>query len=166
MTLFEDDWAVGIWVFSTKLVGSRDWQEIVPISPLSSRRTELLAAIDKIEPKADGATGLYDTLYAAYRSVQDTWEGGRVNSVLLFTDGKNEDDEGLTQAKLVAALKKAVDPKRPVRTIIVGIGTEVDPNELKVITDATGGGVFTTEDPAKIGEIFLQAIASRTGSVG
>jgi Ca-activated chloride channel family protein len=166
LALFEDDWAVGVWVFSTKLSGSRDWQEILPISPLSARRSELLAAIDKIKPKKDGATGLYDTAYAAYRRVQQTWEPGRVNSVLLFTDGKNEDSAGLSQAQLVTALKKAVDPQRPVRMIIIGIGAEVDPNELRVITDATGGGVFTTEDPAKIGEIFLEAIASRTGAAG
>ena len=96
--------------------------------------------------------------------MQDTWEAGRVNSVIIFTDGKNEDDEGLTQAQLVSSLKATVDPKRPVRMIIIGIGTEVDPQELKVITDATGGGVFTTEDPAKMGEIFLEAISSRSGA--
>jgi Ca-activated chloride channel family protein len=162
--LFDNEWAVGVWVFSTKLQGSRDWREIVPISPLASSRNQLLASVDKIVPKKGGATGLYDTALAAYRNVQDTWQGGRVNSVMLFTDGQNQDDSGLSQAQLVSALKKTVDPKRPVRLIIIGIGNEVDPAELKVITDATGGGVFTTEDPAKIGEIFLEAISSRTGA--
>jgi Ca-activated chloride channel family protein len=165
LALFDDDWAVGVWVFSTKLRGSRDWDQIVPISPLSSRRAELAASIDRIVPKRNGATGLYDTALAAYKNVQDTWQGGRVNSVLLFTDGQNVDDQGLTQQQLTAELKKTVDPKRPVRMIIIGIGPEVDPKELKVITDATGGGgVFTTSDPAKIGEIFLEAISSRSGA--
>ena len=50
--------------------------------------------------------------------------------------------------------------------VIIGIGNEVDRAELKAITDATGGGVFITEDPAKIGDIFLQAISSRTGAAG
>jgi hypothetical protein len=154
-----------VWVFSTKLKGSRDWDEIVPISPLASRRAELAASIDRIVPKRNGATGLYDTALAAYKNVQDTWQGGRVNSVLLFTDGQNVDDQGLTQQQLTAELKKTTDPKRPVRMIIIGIGPEVDPKELKVITDATGGGgVFTTSDPAKIGEIFLEAISSRSGA--
>jgi Ca-activated chloride channel family protein len=164
LTLFEDDWAVGVWVFSSKLSGSQDWREIVPISPLSARRGDLLKSIDGIVPKKGSATGLYDTALAAYRTVRAGWEPGRVNSVLLFTDGKNQDKEGLTQAQLVAQLKKAADPLRPVRMIIIGIGNDVDPKELKAITDATGGGVFTTEDPTKIGEIFLEAIASRTGT--
>jgi Ca-activated chloride channel family protein len=166
LALFDDKWAVGVWVFSTKLKGSQDWREVVPISPLTSKRTELQGSIEQIVPKKGGATGLYDTALAAYRNVQDSWEAGRVNTALLFTDGKNEDDDGLNREQLIAALKKTADPKRPVRLIIIGIGTGVDRAELKAITDATGGGLFTTEDPAKMGEIFLQAISSRTGAAG
>ena len=164
LALFDNKWAVGVWLFSTKLQGSRDWRELVPISPLTSRRLELENSVKAIVPKKGGATGLYDTALAAYKNVQDTWEAGRVNSVIIFTDGKNEDDDGLTQAQLVSSLKATVDPKRPVRMIIIGIGTEVDPRELKAITDPTGGGVFTAEDPTKMGEIFLEAISSRTGA--
>jgi hypothetical protein len=65
----------------------------------------------------------------------------------------------------VSQLKKLNDPKRPVRMIIIGIGNEVDRNELEAITDATSaGGVFVAPDPAKIGEIFLEAIATRSGA--
>jgi hypothetical protein len=50
--------------------------------------------------------------------------------------------------------------------VIIGIGNEVDRKELETITDATdAGGVFIAPDPAKIGEIFLEAIASRSGAV-
>ncbi len=160
--LFDDKWAVGVWLFSTELEGAQDWRQVVPISPLSSSRTQVAASINEIVPKQGGATGLYDTALAAYKNVQDTWEAGRVNSVILFTDGKNEDDNGIQLSQLIDELKKTADPKRPVRMIIIGIGTDVDRNELEAITDATGGGVFTAEDPAKISEIFLQAISSRT----
>jgi hypothetical protein len=164
LALFDDKWAVGVWLFSTELRGAQDWREVVPVSPLSSKRAEVQASIDQIVPKKGGATGLYDTALAAYRSVQDSWQPGRINSVLLFTDGKNEDENGLNLQQLVGELKKNVDPKRPVRMIIIGIGTEVDRGELTAITDATGGGVFTAADPAKIGDIFLEAISSRTGA--
>jgi Ca-activated chloride channel family protein len=97
--------------------------------------------------------------------VLDSWQGGRINTVLLFTDGENQDKNGISRPQLVNELRKLVDPKRPVRMIIISIGTETNPQELKEITDATGcGGVFTAEDPAKIGEIFLQAISSRSGA--
>jgi Ca-activated chloride channel family protein len=165
LALFDDRWAVGNWIFSTDLVGKQAWRELVPITPLTSGRTQLQAAIGQIIPKKNGDTGLYDTALAAYREVQSTWQAGRVNSVLLFTDGKNDNKDGITRDQLVTSLRKLRDPKRPVRMVIIGIGNEVDRNELQAIVGATSsGGVFIAEDPAKISEIFLEAIATRTGA--
>ncbi|HEX5541524.1 MAG TPA: VWA domain-containing protein, partial [Micromonospora sp.] len=79
---------------------------------------------------------------------------------------KNEDDDGISHAKLLAELKRLADPKRPIQVIIIGIGTGVSQSELEGITDVTGGGVMTTEDPAKIGDIFLKAISLRPATVG
>lgn len=165
LTLFDDKWAVGVWLFSTELDGKKPYREIVPISPLTSARTQLQESIKKIVPKPEGATGLYDTALAAYKELQEEWQPGRINSVILFTDGKNENKAGLTIQELVGSLKKLNDPRRPIRMVIIGIGDEVDRGELEQITNATSaGGVFIAEDPAKIGEIFLQAISSRSGA--
>lgn len=165
LALFDDKWAVGVWLFSTEMVGKRPWKQIVPISPLTSARTKVQESIEQIQPKPQGGTGLYDTALAAYKNVQDSWQAGRVNSVLLFTDGQNENKDGIDQKTLVNGLKKLADPKRPVRMVIIGIGPGVDRNELETITDATGsGGVFIAQDPAKIGDIFLEAISSRAVS--
>ncbi|AGZ39689.1 VWA domain-containing protein [Actinoplanes friuliensis] len=167
LALFDDKWAVGVWIFSTELVGKRPWKQIVPISPLTSSRAQLQDSISQIVPKPKGATGLYDTALAAYKNVQDTWQAGRVNSVLLFTDGQDENPDGISQDKLVAELKRVQDPKRPVRMVIIGIGPGVDRNELETITNATSsGGVFIAPDPAKISDIFLEAISSRSGAKG
>ncbi len=160
--LFDDKWSVGVWIFSTELDGARDWRELVPISPLTSKRQVLLESLNEISPKRNGNTGLYDTVLAAYKNVQDGWEAGKVNSLVVFTDGKNADANGLSQDQLIRELGKASDPKRPIRLVIIGIGTGVDKAELENITKATGGGVFVQEDPAKIDEIFLKAISSRT----
>lgn len=158
--LFDDSWALGLWIFSTNLVGSRDYRELVSIGPLSSQRGALERALAGVAPSS-GDTGLYDTALAAYKTVQDQWEAGRVNSVVLMTDGKNEDDNGISQQALLKELERIKDPERPVQMVIIGIGTGVSRAELTAITKVTGGGVFVTEDPAKIGDIFLQAIALR-----
>ncbi|MEV4706489.1 VWA domain-containing protein [Actinoplanes sp. NPDC049316] len=165
LALFDDQWAVGTWIFSTEMDGKKPYKQIVPITPLTSGRSQLQASISKIVPKDGGDTGLYDTALAAYKSVQDTWQAGRVNSVLLFTDGVNENKDGITRQTLINELKKTADPKRPVRMVIIGIGTGVDRNELEAITNATNaGGVFIAPDPAKISDIFLEAISSRSGA--
>ncbi len=166
LALFDDSWALGLWIFSTELVGKQDYRQLVPIGPLSSQRGRLESAIAGIVPKVNGATGLYDTVLAAYLTVQEGWEASRVNSVVILTDGKNEDNDGITQAKLLSELKRRADPERPVQVIIIGIGGDVSRAELESITKATGGGVFVTEDPAKIGDIFLQAIALRSAGTG
>lgn len=78
---------------------------------------------------------------------------------MLFTDGQNEDANSISREELVKQLKEKADPKRPVRVILVGIGNEVNKEELESVAEAGGGGAFVAQDPAKIDEIFLQAIA-------
>src|SRR5439155_5615680 len=94
--LFDDNWAVGLWVFSTNLDGGKDWREVTPIGPLSTQRVALLGGLSGIQPKPNGGTGLYDTTLAAYKAVQADWDPGRINSIVLMTDGQNEDPNGLT----------------------------------------------------------------------
>lgn len=161
LSLFDDSWALGVWEFSTNLDGDRDWRELMPIAPLSTQRSQVDTVLRKLAPRAN--TGLYDTMLAAYKRVQDGFDPGRVNSIVMMTDGKNDDPGGgLTLPELVTELKNLADPDRPIRVIIIGIGDEVSDGELKTITNAVGGSaVFLAPDPAKIGEIFLQAIAGR-----
>ncbi|MFC5926151.1 substrate-binding domain-containing protein [Micromonospora vulcania] len=158
--LFDDSWSIGLWTFSTKLVGSRDYKQMVPIGPLSSQRAQLEGALATIKP-SDGDTGLYDTTLAAYKAVQEDWQPGRVNSIVLFTDGENEDKNGISQGQLLSELKRIGDPERPVQVIMIGIGEGVSKAELESITKVTGGDVFVTKDPSEIGSIFLSAIARR-----
>jgi len=80
-----------------------------------------------------------------------------------MTDGKNDDPQGMSLDQLVDELKKTIDPNRPIQVIALGIGSDVSETELRRITDTTGGGTFIAQDPSKIGDIFLKAIALRTG---
>ena len=161
--LFDDSWAVGLWTFSTNLNGTIDYLPQVPIGPLSAQRTQLLAKLGGIQPVPTGDTGLYDTILAAYQEVKKEWDPGRINSVVLMTDGDNDDPSGgVSHEQLLAQLKQLADPKKPIQVIIIGIGHTVNAAPLEQITRTTGGGVFVAEDPAKIGEIFLKAISLRS----
>ncbi|NJC86881.1 VWA domain-containing protein [Planosporangium mesophilum] len=161
LALMDDNWAVGLWTFSTQLEGNNDYKQLVPIGPLPEQRTTIQNALATIKPKPNGGTGLYNTIFAAYKYTQSGWDPSRVNSIVIMTDGKNEQAAGLTLDQLIAELKKIVDPARPIQVIAIGIGNEVSEPELKRITDTTGGGTFVAPDPAKIGDIFFQAIGKR-----
>jgi hypothetical protein len=165
--LFDDTWAVGLWVFSTDMDGHTPFKELVPIGPLSSQRQDLVNGLNSIQPKKNGNTGLYETTLAAYKAVQQGWDPGRVNSVIIMTDGQQDNPpNGMTLDQLVGELQKAVNPRQPVELIAIGIGTDVSKAELTRITETVGGGVFIATDPSQIGAIFLQAIALRPGSGG
>jgi hypothetical protein len=93
--------------------------------------------------------------------VQQGWDPGRLNDVVIMTDGANDNPGGLTLNQLLGKLHEVADPRRPVQVIAIGIGNDVGVQELHSIVQVTGGRVLTVADPAKIGDSFLQAISSR-----
>ncbi|WP_433212055.1 VWA domain-containing protein [Dactylosporangium sp. CS-047395] len=162
MALFDDSWSLGVWTFSTLLDGQKDYKQLVPIGPLVSQRAQLVQALGGITPKKNGDTGLYDTILAAYKAVQSGYESGRINSIIVMTDGENDDPAGgLKLEELIAQLKAVADPAKPIQIILIGIGDKVGEAAMRQITDAVGGGTFVAQDPSKIGDIFLQAISLR-----
>jgi len=157
--LFKPTTKIGMWRFSTNLDGDKDYRELLPVLPVSEQLTN--GALDKLrQVKAidGGSTGLYDSVLAAYTSARQNWEPGRINLVVVLTDGKNEDPQGITQQQLLAELAKLQDPKRPLQIIGIGIGPDIDPVELRTISQATGGDAYTTPDPTKIVDVFYAAM--------
>ncbi len=166
-TFFPDTSALGLWAFSTDQGASTPWSQLVPIGPLSGRvdgvgrRQALLAAAATMPTRVHGGTALYDTVLAAYRQVQAHYDSSKVNSVVLMTDGKNEDTNSpLTLAQLLAQLKSA-DPQRPVRVITIGIGSGADIQSLGKIAAATGGKSYLVQDAGDVSGVFLDAVAQR-----
>lgn len=157
--LFSDDWSVGLWASAGGPGGGR--RELVGIRPLTSNRTSVSNALAGISP-ASGEAGLYRPILDGYRAVQSGWQAGRVNSVLVLTDGVGIGAGNLALADLLDQLKAAKTPDKPVQVIVLGIGNTVDRSPLEQITEVTGGGVFVAEDPAQIGAVFLDALSLRT----
>ncbi|MFD1049722.1 VWA domain-containing protein, partial [Kibdelosporangium lantanae] len=151
---------LGIWVFSTELDGDKDYREVLPVAPLSEAIPN--GALDKlrsIRATPNGQTGLYDSILAAYQVSRQNWEPGRLNLVLVLTDGQNQDKKSITRDDLTAQLAKLQDPNRPLPIVFIGIGPEVNKDELNAIAKPTGGQVFATADPNKINDIFFQALS-------
>jgi Mg-chelatase subunit ChlD len=151
---------IGVWLFSTNLDGDLDYKELFPVLPIadqvSSGNLEKLRTVQAIP---NGSTGLYDSTLAAYQSARQNFEPGRINTVIVLTDGRNDDANSITREALLAELAKLQDPRRPVRIVGIGIGPDIDVGELQAIAGATGGQAFTTPDPTRIGEIFYAALS-------
>ena len=150
---------IGVWAFSTDLDGDRDYTEIAPVGPVGPRREEIVAKLGQMKVKPNGATGLYDTTLAAYRDATRNWTPGRINMVLILTDGKDDNASGISRGELLRELGRLVDRKRPVPILFIGVGPEIDPAELRQIAKATGGQVALTKQPSGIRQIFFTALA-------
>ncbi|MDG4794477.1 substrate-binding and VWA domain-containing protein [Micromonospora sp. WMMD1082] len=157
--LLLDNSELGIWAFSTKVDGDRDYREILPVGPLGGQRKQLTEALADVRVKPQGGTGLYDSTLAAYRDARRNWTPGRINLVLVMTDGRNEDDDSIGRADFLAELKRLQEPRRPLPIIFIGLGADIDPEELNAIAKATGGRVFVTEQPGGMRRIFFSALA-------
>ncbi|MBT8225887.1 MAG: solute-binding protein [Dactylosporangium sp.] len=162
IAMCQDDYAVGLWTFSTRLDGNRDYQELVPIRPLVENRAQLTTTLPTIKPKPGGMTGLYDTILAGYAKLQSEWDPTRVNTLIVMTDGKNEDPRGPSLNGMVQQLERLRSKVKPIQIVILGIGLEVSKAELRKITEPTGGGAFVATDPSRTEEVFLQIMELRT----
>jgi hypothetical protein len=170
LRLFPDDTDMGVWEFSTRLDGDKDYRVRVPLGPITdrlengrTRRKEIERVTAGLAPKLTGDTGLYDSLLAAYRNVKQEWRPDKFNSVLVLTDGVGNDDPGggLSYRELREKLAAEADPRRPIQVIIVAFGPDVDPVVMRQIARATGGAAYVTEDPREIVGVFMDAIGRR-----
>ena len=167
LRLFTTESNVGVWEFSTHLDGSHDWRQRVPIGPISAKmpggktRMDLLRAqLLELTP-ARGDTGLYDTAAAAYDYLKEHYVPDRLNLVVLFTDGKNDDpDGGLTLSQLLQKLRDGQKDDRKVRILTFAYGADADATALREISQATGGQAFVSPNPADIERVFVTALAN------
>src|SRR5690606_36311270 len=105
-----------------------------------------------------GGTGLVDTFLAGYQVAQGEFENDRQNSLVLLTDGKNEDDFGIDQEQLIDQLTTLQDPSRSVSTILVGLGDGVAMDQLTAIAEATKGKAARATTPEDMERIIVDSI--------
>jgi Ca-activated chloride channel family protein len=162
LPLFAPDSRLGLWEFSTRLDGAKDYRELVPIGAMAdrldghTRRDVVNAALGVMRPRAD--TGLYDTALAAYEQMTRSYTPGRLNEVVLLTDGKNDDPGSITQQALLTKLREEYDPAKPVRLITIAFGTQADTDALRQISAATHARSYESRDPNAILDVFINAL--------
>ncbi|GAA2166194.1 substrate-binding domain-containing protein [Actinomadura napierensis] len=172
LSLLPDDSELGQWEFSTDLPGGRDWRELVSVGPLgerlgsSTRRQRVLSAFAQMQVKRHGDTGLYDTILAAFDYMTRSYKPEFVNSILVWTDGRDEDPDGPTLAETLAELRRTYDPERPVQINMLGYGPDVDVRDLRRVAHETHGEVYVAETPRQIQGIFLKAVSRRVCEPG
>ncbi|TQN37863.1 von Willebrand factor type A domain-containing protein [Blastococcus colisei] len=169
LSLVPGDYAIGLWAFAYQLENGQDWTELVPTRELDAdvegrpQREILDSQLDTIPGRlTPGGTGLYDTTLAAVRVARENYDPTAVNSVLVLTDGTNEDDEaGITLDNLLITLAAEANPERPVKVIGVALGPDADLAALEQIAEATAGAAYSAVDPADLQTVLFDALRQR-----
>ncbi|HEV7826064.1 MAG TPA: substrate-binding and VWA domain-containing protein [Mycobacteriales bacterium] len=162
---FNPETQLGMWVFSTNQTPTSDYRELVSIGPVggqyqgSTRREAVRRALATVP--ARGATALYDTSLAAYKRAQLSYQPGRLNLVVVMTDGRNEIDYGLKRDEFMSALRAEVDPSKPVQMLTIAFGKQAAVEDLQKMAEITGGKSFVAQTPQDIQNVFLAALFGR-----
>lgn len=161
---FSGEVEMGVWVFSTARAGTQDWEDLSPIAPLSdpAHTSQIQQIIASLPSRVHGDTALYDTTLAAVQRVREGYDPSKVNSVLLFTDGRNEDKNGIDLQTLLSKLKAMDDPLKPVPVIMIGFGPDTDIAAMTQIAHATGGAAYSASKPEDLGLVLVDALSQRS----
>ena len=152
------DTSLEIWRFGFRLDGSRDYQVLEPMLPLSAHRAQVDRIIAGLHAQATG-TGLYNTTLAAYQEVQRNFDPNGGNIVAIFTDGRDQDaSSGMDLPELLGKLRQIADPKRPVSLLMFGYGS-ADIPAMKQIVNTVGGSVLPIHQPAQMVGALIDAVS-------
>lgn len=171
LSIYDAKDEIGAWAFSTHLDGrGKDYKELVSVGPLGEsidgvlRRDRLAEVVDAARA-TPGDTGLNDTLKAAYGAMVEGYQDDKINVLLALTDGAGNDDPdgGVSDAEILAYLKKNYDPARPVNLLIIAFGPDAPKGkaQMDALAEATGGEAFIVKDPLGVREVFLKGMARR-----
>ncbi|MFI2472837.1 VWA domain-containing protein [Nocardia xishanensis] len=161
MNVMPPDFGLGVWTFGKSLDGVNPYRVQARTGALAdSQRATIDAALTSVRATENKTDQAYPALLAAYRSAVAGYADGRTNSVLLITDGP-DDDSALTGAQLLADMAAAADPDRPVRVdviVIGGSGTET----LQTAAQRTGGSYvrLATSNDLSFGSAVVQALTT------
>ncbi|MEL0627271.1 VWA domain-containing protein [Salinibacterium amurskyense] len=164
LSKFSGEAELGVWAFSQNRVGTQDWEDLSPIAPLSdpAHVAQINGVVASLPDRIYGYTGLYDTILAAVKRVKEDYDPSKINSVLLITDGYNEDDNGISLDALLKNLKALEDPTQPVPVILIGFGPDTDLKSMTEIAQSTGGAAYSATVPEDLGKVLVDALSQRS----
>lgn len=166
--LFPDGAEIGLWAFSERLVGEQDHRVVTPMAALDAptaagtQRDSLLAGLASLPDQVGGGTGLNDTVLAAYRTLARDYRDGAFHSLLLFTDGSNDDPGSIGDRALLQRLR-TLYRTTPIRVVAIGISADADDEALAAIARATDGVSYVATQPEDVRNVFVAALGGRTG---
>lgn len=154
VNLLPDSGSVGAWVFSSKMDGAKDYRVIAPVKRLGSLtaggeawRGYLLRLTNDLDRYLHpGGTSLYDTTIASMKYMHESFDERANNSIILLSDGANEDGDGASLKRTLAEIRKLNRGREKVTIYTAALGPDADFGAMKKIADASGGHAYQVDN--------------------
>jgi hypothetical protein len=169
LQMFPGSAQIGAWAFSdgSLTAGGVPYRKLLAIKGLdqqsggATHRDRLRATLQSLPRLTGGGTALDDSLLAAYREAQRTYDPDAVNTVLLLTDGSEDGSSTVSEGETVATLRREYNPAKPVQVIFIGISEDADVAALQRLSRAAHGRYYVAREPGDIATVFIDSFLSR-----
>lgn len=153
---------LGVWAFTTGIQSSYG-EGIVPVrefAKLGADSETLKSSVDDLKKANHSGTPLYDTIAVAYDYMSKNAEAGRINAIVVLTDGEDTDSRISLQSLLVKINSSSTEGgnAEQVRIFPIAYSGEANKDVLAQIAKASGGQLFDASDPSKIATVFKSVI--------
>jgi Ca-activated chloride channel family protein len=153
---------VGVWAFTTGIKSDLG-ESVVPVrefSELGAGKETLQDSVEDLKNANKGGTPLFDAISTSYDYMQDHAEIGRINAIVVLTDGDDTDSRTSLESLLVKlnSSKSESNDAPQVRIFPIAYGAEANKDVLTQIAKASGGQMFDASDASKIDTVFASVI--------
>lgn len=153
----------GLMTFNTDDDDEPVFTTVLPTQP--NNTPEYLAALPQFsrsfqEIRTSGGTPLYEAIWRAHEQTQRDYVDDHTNTVVILTDGRNEDSTSTMTADEVIERIRSSDPEKKVSIGFVALGDSADYATLKRIADQTGNRVWHVQDPREVATVLPQIEAA------
>lgn len=161
---FNDDDEVGLRVFTTELNGDQDALTLVEPGRIGDVKEQLRTKIRDLVPL--NGTPLYRATQAAYEDQLASYDPGRINAIVLLSDGMNDDGEPdddrdeLDELLQVLASDSEGQQGQAVRVFPISYGEGADLSTLRRIAEASQAAVYDSSDPRSITKVFVAVVSN------
>jgi Ca-activated chloride channel family protein len=147
---------LGLTLFSTRLGPHRTakWLDVAPIQAWRVNRPAVTRDIAKLQTQT--GSPLYAATSHAFTTMVRGFDPARINSLIIITDGFNEDEHDTNRAAVLSLL--AAHPL--IHVFGVGIGAGADMTTLRAMARATNGEVYDARDALNIDMAITSALAN------
>ncbi len=159
MSQFAPTDEVGLWAFTTDLGGEEQiYRELEPVLPISRQRSDLRQSIQSLTPL--NGTPLYAAIRAAVDQMGASLDTGKINAVVVLTDGRNEYPADTDLTGLVRQLGGGSSESTSLRVFTIAYGEGADLETLRQVSAASNAAAYDATRPESIDKVFTAVLSN------